>query len=260
MDFKLKGKSALVTGASQGIGRATAIALAEQGVELHLTARSLDNLKYVRDQILNEYNVGVKIHPLDLTESGACNRLVDAVGRLDILINNAGAIPGGALTEVDEIAWRRGWELKVMGYINLSRLTYPKMKAKGGGVIINNIGNAGEVFDSRYIAGTSGNASLMAFTRALGGRSLDDNIRVVGINPGPVNTERIYALLRNRAKSQLGDEKRYAELLKRYPLGRPAHVREITDLIVFLVSYRAGYISGTVITVDGGISSRSSII
>ena len=134
------------------------------------------------------------------------------------------------------------------------------MKTEGGGVIINNIGNAGEVFDSRYIAGTSGNASLMAFTRALGGRSLDDKIRVVGINPGPVNTERIYALLRNRAKTQLGDEKRYAELLKHYPLGRPAHVREITDLIVFLVSYRAGYISGTVITVDGGISSRSSII
>ncbi len=260
MDFKLTGKSALVTGASRGIGRATAIALAEQGVDLHLTARSADNLQSVRDQILNEGNVGVEIHPLDLTEIGACSKLVDAVGRVDILINNAGAIPAGDLTEVDEIAWRRGWELKVLGYINLCRLTYPIMKTEGGGVIINNIGNAGEVFDSRYIAGTSGNASLMAFTRALGGRSLDDKIRVVGINPGPVNTERIYALLRNRAKTQLGDEKRYAELLKHYPLGRPAHVREITDLIVFLVSYRAGYISGTVITVDGGISSRSSII
>lgn len=260
MDFKLRGKTALVTGASQGIGRATAIALAEQGVDLHLTARSVDNLQKVQGQILSEHNVGVEIHPLDLTENGACNKLVDAVSRLDILINNAGAIPGGDLTEVDEIAWRRGWELKVMGYINLSRLTYPNMKAEGGGVIVNNIGNAGEVFDSRYIAGTSANASLMAFTRALGGRSLDDNIRVIGINPGPVNTKRIYALLRKRAKTQLGDETRYTELLKRYPLGRPAHVREITDLIVFLVSYRASYISGTVITVDGGISSRSSII
>ena len=108
MDFKLTGKSALVTGASQGIGRATAIALAEQGVDLHLTARSADNLQSVRDQILNEGNVGVEIHPLDLSEIGACSKLVDAVGRVDILINNAGAIPAGDLTEVDEIAWRRG--------------------------------------------------------------------------------------------------------------------------------------------------------
>lgn len=260
MEFELAGKNALITGASQGIGEAIAYALADQGVNLYLTARNETNLQTVKEKILANTDVRVEIHPIDLTEQGAIARLTDSIGEIEILINNAGAIPGGDLTHVDEIAWRRGWELKVMGYIDLCRTTYPKMKANGGGVIINNIGNAGEVFDARYIAGTSGNASLMAFTRALGGRSLDDNIRVIGINPGPVDTERIYTLLKNRAQTELGDKNRYKELLERYPLGRPAYLREVTDLIVFLASFRAGYISGTIITVDGGISSRSSII
>ncbi|MXW47049.1 MAG: SDR family oxidoreductase [Gammaproteobacteria bacterium] len=260
MEFELGGKSALITGASQGIGEAVAYALADQGVNLHLTARNEKNLQRVRQKILSESDVRVEIHPLDLTEQDAIVKLTDSIGEIEILINNAGAIPGGDLSHVDEFTWRRGWELKVMGYIDLCRATYPKMKANGGGVIINNIGNAGEVFDAQYIAGTSGNASLMAFTRALGGRSLDDNIRVIGINPGPVDTERIYALLKNRAQTELGDKNRYKELLERYPLGRPAYLREVTDLIVFLASFRAGYISGTIITVDGGISSRSSII
>ena len=100
----------------------------------------------------------------------------------------------------------------------------------------------------------------MHFTRALGGSSLDDKIRVVGVNPGPVNTDRIYNMLKKRAKDLLGDENRYAELESTYPLGRPAHVHEVTDLIVFLASYRAGYITGTIVTVDGGIASRRSII
>ena len=91
-------------------------------------------------------------------------------------------------------------------------------------------------------------------------RSLDDNIRAVGVNPGPVNSDRIYKILKNRAKSELGDEDQYAELLKRYPLGRPAHIYEVSSLIDFLASYRSGYSSGAIFTVDGGIASRCSII
>jgi NAD(P)-dependent dehydrogenase (short-subunit alcohol dehydrogenase family) len=127
-------------------------------------------------------------------------------------------------------------------------------------VIINNIGNGGEVFDPGYVAGTTGNASLMAFTRAMGGHSLDDNIRVVGVNPGPVDTDRIYNMLKKRSKDWFGTEDRYKELQDRYPLKRPAHVHEVTDLIVFLASYRSGYTSGTIFTVDGGIASRRSVI
>jgi len=260
MDLGLKGRTALITGASQGIGEGLALGFAEEGVNLHLAARRGDMLQAVADRIVGDFGVRVTVHATDLTEPGATAGLADAVGAVDILVNNAGVIPGGTLFEIDAEKWRAGWELKVLGYIDMCRLYYDRMKKAGGGVIINNIGNAGERFDASYIAGTTGNASLMAFTRALGGPSLDDNIRVVGVNPGPVDTDRIYKLLKHRAKEWLGDEARYPELMKRYPLGRPAHVREVVDQMVFLASDRAGYTTGTIITIDGGIASRSSII
>ncbi|MCX5515437.1 short-chain dehydrogenase [Kaistia algarum] len=261
MDLRLTGKKVLITGASQGIGAGLARAFADEGCEVRLTARNVEKLHAIRAEILAEApELSVELFPMDLTESGAAERLADAVGDVDILVNNAGVIPSGSLFDVDEAKWRAGWELKVFGYINLCRLYYPRMKAAGGGVIINNIGNGGEVTDPRYIAGAVGNASLMHFTRALGGSSLDDKIRVVGVNPGPVNTDRIYNMLKKRAKDMFGDESRYGELESTYPLGRPAHVHEVTDLIVFLSSYRAGYVTGTIVTVDGGIASRRSII
>jgi len=260
MDLKLAGQTALVTGASQGIGEGLAKSFADEGVHLHLTARNEGALARIKTEIQNSCDVRVALHPLDLTEPGACARLSEAAGDVDILVNNAGAIPSGTLAELDEKVWRDGWELKVMSYINLCRIYYEKMKVNGSGVIINNIGNSGEIFDPKYIAGTTGNAGLMAFTRALGGHSLDDNIRVVGVNPGPVDTERIYNMLKKRAGDVLGDEGRYTELLEGYPLSRPARVHEVTDLIVFLASFRAGYTSGVIYTVDGGISSRRSII
>lgn len=261
MDLALTGKSVLITGASQGIGAGLAKAFAAEGCRLRLTARNAERLEGLKAEIVDEFDGAVvDVHPLDLTQSGAAKELAARAGDVDILVNNAGAIPSGTIFDVDEARWREGWELKVFGYVNLCRLYYPRMKAAGGGVIINNIGNGGEISDPRYIAGSVGNASLMMFTRSVGGQSLDDNIRVVGVNPGPVDTDRIYNMLRKRAKDLFGDESRYVELVKRYPLGRPAHVREVTDLIVFLASDRASYVSGTIVTVDGGIASRRSII
>ena len=260
MDLKLTGKTALITGASMGIGEHLANVFASEGVNLHLTARSADKLKQLQTHIQDTHGVTVNCHLADLTLSGACEALSESVGKVDILVNNAGAIPSGTLWDVDEAAWRKGWDLKVMGYINLCRLFYKKMQAAGEGVIINNIGNGGEVYDPKYIAGTTGNASLMAFTRALGGHSLDDNIRVVGVNPGPVNTDRIYNMLKKRAANDLGDAGKFTQLEANYPLGRPAHKHEVSDLIVFLSSFRSGYTSGSIFTVDGGIASRRSII
>ncbi len=260
MDLRLTGKRALVTGASQGIGEGVARTLAAEGVHLHLTARSADRLEQIRREIADEHGVEVTVHALDITVPGVCEQLVREAGDVDILINNAGVIPSGTMFDIDEEKWRAGWELKVFGYINLCRLFYPLMKARGGGVIVNNIGNGGEVFDPRYIAGVTGNAALMAFSKALGGASLDDNIRVVGVNPGPVDTDRIYTMLKKRAATTLGDESRYMELAANYPLGRPAHLDEVVDTIVFLASERSGYTSGTIVTVDGGIASRRSII
>jgi NAD(P)-dependent dehydrogenase (short-subunit alcohol dehydrogenase family) len=255
MDLHLRGKRALVTGASRGIGAATAEALAEEGCELHLAARSESTLDELAQRLRTEYAVEVHVHATDLRDSTALASLAESVPDLDILVNNAGDIPGGRLIDVDEETWRHAWELKVFGYINLTRLVYTRMKERGQGVIINNIGASGENFDFNYIAGSSGNASLMAFTRALGGRSLHDGVRVVGVNPGPVETERIVSLMKSRARSESGDESRYTELMSQFPLGRSAKPREIADLIAFLASDRSAYTSGVIFTVDGGLSA-----
>lgn len=260
MDLGLTGKRVLITGASQGIGEGIAEVFAEEGAILHLTARNEANLGQIATRLHDTHGTQVSIYPMDLSDGQAPLDLADAVGDIDVLINNAGVIPGGDLFSTDDAAWRENWNLKVFGYINMCRVFYLRMKAAGGGVILNDIGNAGERFDPDYIAGTSGNASLMAFTRALGGRSLEDNIRVVGVNPGPVDTSRIYKLLKRRAMDWYGDESRWEELLATYPLKRPAKVREIADLMAFLASRRSGYTSGAIFTVDGGIASRASII
>ena len=261
MDLHLTGKNVLITGASQGIGAGLARTFAAEGANMWLTARNTANLESLKAEIARDYPASnVTLFPLDLTEAGAAERLCGAAGDVDILINNAGVIPSGSLSDIDEATWRAGWELKVFGYINLCRLYYPRMKAAGSGVMINNIGNGGEVSDPRYIAGAVGNASLMMLTSALGGSSLNDNIRVVGVNPGPVNTDRIYNMLKKRARDVFGDAERFKELENTYPLGRPAHVQEITDLIAFLASDRSGYTTGTIFSVDGGIASRRSVI
>ena len=260
MDLDLVGKTALVTGASQGIGKVVAESFAAEGVHLHLTARNDVALGRVKKDIEKNHDVEVSLHPLDLTEPGACERLSEAVGHIDILVNNAGVIPSGTLLEIDEKAWRDGWELKVMGYINLCRIYYGKMKENGSGVIINNIGNSGENPDIDYIAGSSGNASLMAFSLALGGRSMDHGVRVVAVNPGPIDTGRMEKMLKQRAKTMLGDEGRWKELLARFPGGRGGTAEEVGDLIVFLASERAGFISGCVMTIDGGITARRSVV
>jgi NAD(P)-dependent dehydrogenase (short-subunit alcohol dehydrogenase family) len=253
MDLHLRGKRVLITGASKGIGAAAAEAFAEEGCDLRLAARSGDQLNALADRLRSAHQIDASVHVTDLRKPEDIARLVKDASDIDILVNNAGDIPGGSIDKIDEATWRHAWELKVFGYINLTRAIYAQMKARGHGVIINDIGAAGEKFDANYICGSAGNAALMAFTRALGGKSLSDNIRVVGINPGPVGTDRHVTLLKTRAKNQFGDENRYREFQKGLPLGRPAHAREIGDLMAFLASDRSGYTSGVIVTVDGGI-------
>ncbi len=257
MDLGLAGKRVLITGASKGIGASAAEAFAEEGCHVHLAARSGDKLEALASTLRDRHGIEAHAHAVDLRNSTDIAHLADAAKDIDILVNNAGDIPGGSLERIDEPTWRHAWDLKVFGYINLTRLVYAAMKARGHGVIINDIGAAGERFDSNYIAGSAGNAALMAFTRALGGRSLDDNIRVIGINPGPVETDRIVALMKRQAEARFGDDSRYPEMMQRFPLGRAAHPREIADMMVFLASPRSGYTSGSIVTIDGGISARN---
>ena len=260
MDLGLRGRKALVTGASKGIGQACAEALAEEGCDVVLVSRTAADLDKVRAKIAAEHNVAVRYYALDLSDSKNVDKLAAECADIDLLVNNAGAIPGGNIAEIDEKRWREAWDLKVFGYINMTRRFYALMAERKKGVIVNILGAAGENPDFNYIAGSSGNASLMAFTRAMGGTAPRDGLRVVGINPGPVMTERLITLTRHRAQTQLGDAERWQELMKGYAFGRAAKPEEIGWMAAFLASDRSGYTTGTIVTVDGGGGSRRSAL
>ena len=246
MDLNLKGKRVLVTGGSKGIGRACAEAFAAEGAEVLIASRNPGtNKQFVSKAI-------------DLSQRGAPEQLAEWAGELDILVNNAGAIPGGDLLKVDEQTWRSAWDLKVFGYINLTRRVYGRMKQKRRGVIVNVIGNAGEKLDAAYVAGSTANAGLMAFTRALGGASHADGIRVVGINPGPIATDRLKSLYRQRAETLLGSPDRFEELFSNMSFGRPGKPEEIAHAVLFLASERSAYTSGCILSIDGGLAARSN--
>jgi NAD(P)-dependent dehydrogenase (short-subunit alcohol dehydrogenase family) len=252
MDLQLTGKRALVTGGSKGIGQATAHILAAEGCDLVLVAREKAALDETANAVRAKYQVNVTTMPADLSAEAAIGKVAKDAGAIDILVNNAGAIPPGGLLDVDNETWRRAWDLKVFGFISLTRAIYPAMAARKAGVIINVIGSAGEKFPPGYIAGASGNASLMAFSRALGRASTADGIRVVAINPGATATARHEMLLRNRAQKELGDADRWRDFHKSLPFSRAGTPEEIGYAVAFLASPRSGYTSGTVLTIDGG--------
>jgi hypothetical protein len=256
LNLDLAGRTALVTGASKGIGAAAAEALADEGCGVVLVARSADGLAAVAGRIRARADVPVATHAADLAQRGTPAAIADAFPDIDILVNNAGAIPGGDLLAIDEATLRAAWDLKLFGFVDLARAVYARMKARRAGVILNVIGAAGERPDAGYIAGSTANAALMAFTRSLGQESLDHGVRVVAINPGPVATDRLVALQRRRAAAELGDAERWRELLVRMPGGRAAEPAEIAAAAAFLVSPRSSYTSGVVLTIDGGGTFR----
>jgi NAD(P)-dependent dehydrogenase (short-subunit alcohol dehydrogenase family) len=259
MDLKLRGRTALITGASKGIGFATAAVLADEGCNLILVARTAAALDAARQALARTPPVSVVTHALDISKRSSIDQLAAAHPEVDILVNNAGAIPAGRLSEIDESRWRDAWDLKVFGYVNTTRTFYAAMKKRGGGVIINIIGVAGERLEAGYIAGSTGNAGLMAFTKAMGSASPADNIRVVGINPGPIATERLETIMKKRAQDRLGDSDRWRELYAPLPFGRAGKPEEIAHMVAFLASDLSAYTSGTVITIDAGASSKGNI-
>ena len=251
MDLHLTGKRVLITGGSKGIGRASAMALAAEGCDIVLVARDPAVLGETAEMVRSRHQVRVETVPADLSQTSDIARVASAAGEIDVLVNNAGSIPPGTLLQVDDARWRAAWDLKVFGFIGLTRALYPVLKGRSG-IVVNVIGAAGESFDPNYITGSTGNAALMAFTRALGKAAPADGMRVVGINPGPVATERMEMLLRARAERELGDPARWTELTAPMPFGRAASPEEIAAAVAFLASPRSGYTTGTILTINGG--------
>lgn len=252
MDLQLGGKTVLITGGSKGIGKACAEVFADEGANVILVSRTQADLDAAAGEIRARRQVNVRTIAADLSSDAAVRKVAAEAGDIDILVNNAGAIPPGDLLSVEDERWRTAWDLKVMGYISMCRVVYGAMKAKRAGVIINVIGAAGEKYPTNYIAGATGNASLYAFTRALGRGAPADGLRVMAISPGPVETDRLVMLRKAEAKEKFGDEGRWRELTSGMPYGRAATPREIGNAVAFMASPASAYTNATILTIDGG--------
>ncbi|HWW50165.1 MAG TPA: SDR family oxidoreductase [Verrucomicrobiae bacterium] len=259
MNLNLTGRTALVTGGSRGIGFEIGRQFAAEGCHLCLAARSIADLEAAARTIRESSPVNVRTLSVDLSDPAARDKLVKSCPEIDILVNNAGAVPAGTIDEVDDEAWHLGWDLKVFGCISLTRAYLKKMRERRSGVIINVIGTTGERVDASYLPGSMGNAALMAFTRALGSSSPDYGVRILGVNPGPVETERLVSLSKKFAAERFGDESRWRDRYAKMPFGRPATGEEIAATVAFLASDRSSYTTGTVVTIDGGVASRGSL-
>jgi NAD(P)-dependent dehydrogenase (short-subunit alcohol dehydrogenase family) len=252
MELGLDGKTALITGGSQGIGLAVAHNLAAEGCHLHLAARTEADLAAAADHIRAASGVEVTVHAADLSQTPALEALGAACSGVDILINNAGAIPRGGLEDLDDAALRQTWELKLFGYINLTRIIYAAMKERGAGAIVNVIGGAAHIPRADNIAGTMANVALVNFTKALGKESTLHGVRVIGLHPGTTRTRRMETQYGFAAERRFGDATRWLDALPPLPFERPVEPEETADMVAFLVSERASYTSGVVFNVSGG--------
>ncbi len=265
MDLLLRGRTALITGGSKGIGRAAAESMAAEGCDVILVSRTLAALEETAGAIRSRFQVNVRVHAADIAVQGTAEDIAARFPEIDILVNNAGAIPGGSLAQVDGTTWRQSWQLKVFGYVDMARAFYPLLQKRAVSyegarfvpAIINVIGSAAETLDQAYICGVTGNAALYAFTRSLGGSAPNDGLRVIGLSPGPVTTDRLVGLMRKKAADRTGDPERWQELFAPMPFGRAATPEEIGDMVAFLASPRSNFTSGTIVTIDGGMASRS---
>jgi len=252
MNLELTGQRVLITGGSKGIGLAIAQAFAAEGAKPVLVSRDRANLDHAVRTIQAAHHITPEVFEVDLGLPGSAEKLCQQVGEIDVLVNNAGAIPGGNIHDITEERWRQAWDLKLYSYINLTRAYLPSMEKRGKGVIANIIGMAGAAPRYEYICGSAANAALIAFTQGLGGGTVRQGVGVFGINPSPTRSDRMQGMLQQQATAKLGDASRWQELTLALPFGRLAEPDEIAKLTAFCASPLCSYLSGSVINVDGG--------
>ena len=257
IDLRLKDKVVLITGASRGLGAASARLFAAEGAKLVLASRSRADLDKLASELHKQHGTSCVVVPVDLTQEssadGAIKIALEKFGRIDVLINSAGASQGGLFWELADRVWQESFDLKVMGTIRMMRAVMPVMIAQKYGRIVNIVGNTGLQPSPRLLPGAAANAALLAITRGLGEEAAPHGVVVNAVNPGPTRTER-WTTLMNRLAQSSG--RTVAEVENDYtsqiPLGKLGEPDDIAGLIVFLASDRAANMIGTAVTADGG--------
>ena len=257
MDLRLKGKTAAVTGGSEGIGKGIALALAKEGVDVAFCARRMEPLKAAADEIAKA--TGRKIVPItaDLRSDKDAKAFIEqahkALGRIDIMVNNAGSAAGGVIEHLTEDDWEKGLQLKFMGYVRCLRYVLPVMRAQGGGRVVNLIGNDGVKPSYWEICPGAANAAGQNLTLSLAGQYGKEKITFVAVNPGPVRTERWAGLVDAMARDMKIPREEADKLAPAsIPVGRIAEVEECANLVAYLASPLAHFVNGTMIEIDGG--------
>ncbi|MFM1650659.1 SDR family oxidoreductase [Brevibacillus sp. B_LB10_24] len=258
MDLGLNGKVVLITGGSKGIGRQTGLTFLREGARVALVARNPEDLQKAKDLLISEVpgadvlTVSADLqHEADAQE--AVRQTVQHFGQIDILINCAGAAPGGLLLDLTEEDWDFALGLKFRGYLRMAKATIPQFLVQKHGVIVNVIGNDGVKPSWWELTGTAVNAADLAVMEALANQYGNENIRINSVNPGPVDTGRWATLTEAYARDMdISIEEANDAAAKSMPFGRIATAQEVADVVVFLASERASFVHNAALTIDGG--------
>ena len=254
LDLGLKGKVALITGGSDGLGYATAARLAAEGARVAICARRQAHLEAAAAELRQASGGEVLAVVADVARAEDCERFVGeavaAFGGVDILVNNAGTSAARGLEEVDDAAWQADIDLKLMAAVRLCRRAIPQMRARGGGAIVNATIVGGKAPPAKGLPTSVTRAAGINLTKSLANEYAAANIRVNTICIGLIKSAQWERRAGNRPVEEL-----YAEMGRRVPLGRMGEAAEYADLVAFLVSARAAFITGTAINLDGGMGA-----
>lgn len=257
MDLQLTGNRALVTGASKGIGLATARMLALEGCDVVINARGGDRLRAVAKDLANETGRRVLAAPGDMSEEADVRRVVEecvgGLGGIDVLVTCAGSSPGGLLTELTEDDWLGSMRLKFLGYVRTVRHVIPHMRAQRSGSIVLVVGNDGLKPSYWELTAGAANAADINFASSIAEQYGRFGIRVNTVNPGPVATDRWDGLEKAFARDmKVSQDRAHTLAIASLPLRRVCEPDEVASVVTFLASPRASYLNGANIPVDGG--------